>query len=142
MKKIKLLLTVILPAFSLLQAYSLKVNVDNLKNSKGVVQVAIYNKDGSIPDKTYTKFYKKKTAKIANKKAYVVFNNLPKGIYAVNVFHDENSNGKIDRGFFLPKEGLGFSNFKSITIANKPNFKKASFLLNRDSKVDVKVIYF
>ena len=142
MKKTKFLIAVILPAFSLLQAYSLKVNVDNLRNSKGVVQVSLYNKEGSIPDKDYTKYLKKKTAKINNKKAYVVFNNLPKGVYAVNVLHDENKNGKIDKGFILPKEGIGFSNFKSINIANKPNFKKASFLLNRDSKVDVKVIYF
>jgi len=142
MKKTNFLITLILPAFSLLQAYSLKVNVDNLHNSKGVVQVSLYNKSGSIPDKKYTKYFKKKSAKINNKKAYVVFNNLPKGLYALNVLHDENNNGKIDKGFILPKEGIGFSNFKTLNIANKPNFKKASFMLNRDSSVNINVIYF
>jgi uncharacterized protein (DUF2141 family) len=30
------------------------------------------------------------------------------------LLHDENKNGKIDKGFILPKEGIGFSNFQSI----------------------------
>ena len=33
------------------------------------------------------------------------------GDYAVSVFHDENSNGKLDRNFMgMPKEGVGKSN--------------------------------
>lgn len=33
-----------------LETYSLTVKVEKLQNSKGVVQFALYNKDGSIPD--------------------------------------------------------------------------------------------
>jgi uncharacterized protein (DUF2141 family) len=33
------------------------------------------------------------------------------GDYAVSVFHDQNSNGKLDRNFMgMPKEGVGASN--------------------------------
>jgi uncharacterized protein (DUF2141 family) len=33
------------------------------------------------------------------------------GTYAVSVFHDENSNGKLDRNILrMPKEGVGVSN--------------------------------
>jgi uncharacterized protein (DUF2141 family) len=32
--------------------------------------------------------------------AQTVFDNLPAGVYAVAVYHDENSNGKLDRGMF------------------------------------------
>ncbi|HHD82878.1 MAG TPA: DUF2141 domain-containing protein, partial [Bacteroidetes bacterium] len=32
------------------ETYSLTIKVKDLRNSKGVVQFSIYNKDGSIPD--------------------------------------------------------------------------------------------
>jgi len=32
------------------ETYILTVKVENLRNSKGVVQFALYNKDNSIPD--------------------------------------------------------------------------------------------
>ena len=63
------------------------------------------------------------------------FYNLPKGIYAVNVLHDENSNKKIDKGFLLPIEGIGFSNFNTINLANKPSFKKASFKFDSSKEI-------
>ena len=43
--------------------------------------------------------------------------------------------------FLLPKEGVGFSNYQSIGISNKPKFSKASFDLESDLKIKVKVIY-
>jgi uncharacterized protein (DUF2141 family) len=56
--------------------------------------------------------------------------------------HDEDGNEKIKKGFVLPKEGIGFSNYQSIGIGNKPNFKKASFEVDSDKTVSVKIIYF
>ncbi|WP_317124951.1 DUF2141 domain-containing protein [Paenimyroides viscosum] len=41
----------------------------------------------------------------------------------------------------LPKEGIGFSNYQTIGLRNRPNFSKASFELNADKTVEVKVIY-
>ena len=124
-----------------LETYSLTVKVEKLQNSKGVVQFALYNKDGSIPDEDYKNYYRLEKAKIVNGKSEITFKNLPKGIYAVNILHDENNNGKVDKGFLLPKEGIGFSNYSSIGLTNRPNFKKASFELNADKTIDVTVIY-
>ena len=121
---------------------SLEVSVDKLRNSKGVVRFALYNKDGSIPDENYKKYFKRNIAKIVNNSSHTTFKDLPKGRYAVSILHDEDLNGKIDKGFVLPKEGVGFSNYKSINIMNKPNFTKASFELNKDTKKKIKVIYF
>ncbi len=123
------------------ESYSLTIKVEDLRNSKGVVQFAIYNKEGSIPDEKFKKFYKKDIATIYNNTSTITFNNLPKGNYAVNILHDENKNGKIDKKFILPKEGIGFSNYKSIGFTNKPNFSKASFELDSNTKMDIKVIY-
>lgn len=124
------------------ETYSLTVEVNGLQNSKGVVQFALYNKDGTIPDEDYKKCCKILKEKIQNGSSKVTFNNLPLGKYAVNILHDENENGEIDKGFILPIEGVGFSNYESIGLTNRPNFSKASFELSGDKKITVKAIYF
>ncbi len=121
--------------------YSLTVEVSELHNSIGEVQFALYNKDGSIPDQDYEKYHKLLTASITNGSSSVIFKDLPAGTYVVNILHDENKNGKIDKGFILPKEGLGFSNYKSIGPTNRPKYSKASFELTSDMTIEVKVIY-
>lgn len=123
------------------ETFSLTIEVKDLKNSKGIVQFALYNKDGTIPDEDYKKCYKILKEKILNRSSKVTFTNLPQGKYAVNILHDENENGEIDKGFILPIEGIGFSNFQSIGFSNRPNFSKASFELNNNKTVNVKVIY-
>jgi uncharacterized protein (DUF2141 family) len=122
--------------------YLVKVEVDYLRNDKGDVQFSIYNRDGTIPDKKFKNFYKQQRAQIIDGKAYTIFKDLPIGRYAINILHDENKNKKIDKGFLLPTEGIGFSNYDSIGIGNKPNFKKASFLLDKDMQKSIKIIYF
>lgn len=121
--------------------FTLKVKVDHLRNNKGVVQFALYNRAGSIPDENYEKYYKKKTVKIHRNKALVIFDNLKPDVYAVNILHDENKNSKIDKGWVLPVEGIGFSNYKSIGLTNRPNFSNASFEVGKNKTVAVKVIY-
>jgi uncharacterized protein (DUF2141 family) len=121
--------------------YDLKLVVKDLRNNTGVLQFSLYNKKGSIPDEDFEKFYKNGKVKIKNNKAEFTFRVLKGGTYAINILHDENTDGKIDKGFILPIEGIGFSNFTSIGFTNRPNFEKASFLLNRDKEVEVKIIY-
>lgn len=123
------------------EAFSLTVEVNDLNNSKGVVQFALYNRDGTIPDEDYKKCCKVLKEKIQNGASKVTFSNLPLGKYAVNILHDENENGKIDKGFILPTEGVGFSNYQSIGLTNRPNFSKASFELKENKRISVKVIY-
>jgi uncharacterized protein (DUF2141 family) len=123
------------------KTYPLTVKVMDLRNSKGVVQFALYNTEDSFPDEHYKKYYRKLTAKIANETSTVTFENLPVGRYAVNILHDEDGNGKIKKGIILPQEGIGFSNFQTLKITNRPTFKKAAFDLSRDSELEVKIIY-
>lgn len=125
-----------------LQAENLTVIVTGLKNSNGQVQISLYNKNGTIPDKELNKYYKTVKVPINNTQAKTVFKDLPKGRYAVSVFHDQNNNNKIDKSFLIPKEGVGLSNFKTINLFHPPSFEKASFFLDSDKKVHIKVIYF
>lgn len=123
--------------------FDLTVQVNDLRNNDGEVLFALYNKDGSIPDEKYEHFYLKGSAPIKNNSAKYVFTNLPKGNYAVNILHDENLNGHIDKRRFppTPKEGIGFSNYESIGLRNKPNFSDASFKLDSSMAINVIVIY-
>ncbi|MBI2280349.1 MAG: DUF2141 domain-containing protein [Bacteroidetes bacterium] len=121
--------------------YTLTIEVTNLRNAKGVVQFALYNKDGSIPDEDYENYYKISKGEIVNGSSTITFKNIPSGKYAVNILHDENRNGKIDKGFILPIEGIGFSNFQSIGLTNRPNFSKASFEIKENKSINVKLIY-
>ncbi len=138
-----LALLVLLSSFAIPNdtSYSLTVEVKGLRNSIGEVQFTLYNKDGSIPDEHFKKYYKLLKAEIINGSSTVRFENIPQGTYAVNILHDENKNGEIDKGFILPKEGIGFSNIESIGLRNKPSFSKASFDLKSDRTIEVKVIY-
>ena len=121
--------------------YSIVIEVDNFRNSKGVAQFALYNRDGTIPDEKLKKYYKKEVGEIKDGKSRVTFENIPGGRYAVTVLHDENSNEEIDKIFFYPKEGFGISNFQEISLSNRPNFSKASFELTEDAKKKIKLIY-
>ena len=125
-----------------IESYSLTLKVEKLRNSKGIVQFSLYNKDGTIPDKKYTQYFRQVTGKISGGSSVVTFEKLPAGRYAVNILHDENQNGKIDKGFILPIEGVGFTNYQSIGLANRPDFSKASFELKANVTKAVKVIYF
>jgi len=152
MNKIIIKIVILLAVFTILsfdkytteETYSLTIKAEGFRNSKGEVIFALYNKDGSIPDEKYEKYFKKGISQI-NKEgsAYFIFTNLPQGNYAVNILHDENKNGKIDKKFLfpLPSEGIGFSNYESIGLSNRPNFSKASFKVNTNLEKVIKLIY-
>jgi uncharacterized protein (DUF2141 family) len=120
---------------------TITIKVNGLRNSKGVVQYSIYDKDGTIPDEDFKKYFYQKIGSIKGGNSTMTFVNMPKGRYAVNILHDENKDGKIDKGYFLPIEGIGFTNYSSIGLMNRPNFKKASFEVNNDVTKTVKIIY-
>jgi uncharacterized protein (DUF2141 family) len=120
---------------------SLTVEVSGLRNSKGVVQFALYHTPDAFPDENYKKYYLKLTDKIDDKFSTVTFENLPPGKYAINILHDEDENGKIKKGMVLPKEGIGFSNYESIGMFNKPKFSEAEIILKSDTTIQVKIIY-
>jgi len=120
---------------------SLTIDVSELRNSKGTVQFALYNREDAFPDEHYKKYFKKLAGKIVNGASTVTFEDLSQGKYAVNILHDENNDGEMKKGIILPKEGIGFSNYKSIGLSNKPKFSKASFIVKKNTKIIVQIIY-
>ena len=57
------------------------------------------------------KAIRRDSSSISEKKASCEFPGIEPGTYAVSLFHDENSNGKLDTNFLgIPREGVGASN--------------------------------
>ncbi len=108
------------------QKFNLTVKLENLKNDKGVVWVALYNSE-----KGWMKTqYKGTSSNISNKNAQVIFTDIPAGTYAVSTFHDENKNKKLDTNAIgIPKEEYGFSNNPSAMFG-PPSYSKAQFSIN------------
>ncbi len=110
----------------------LTINVTNIENSNGSIVIAIFNneKEGFKPENVY----KHKIIDAVKGSVKAEFK-LPKGEYAVSVFHDENNNKKLDTNFMrMPKEAYGFSNNLRM-----PKYEKAAFKLDKDKAIDIKI---
>lgn len=76
--------------------------------------------------KFFKKDYQNIHHKLKNGDTYIVFDKLPAGTYAVSLYHDANSNKKLDTNFFgLPTEAYGFGN-NARGIFGPPSFKNSS----------------
>ncbi|MGA8728130.1 MAG: DUF2141 domain-containing protein [Terracidiphilus sp.] len=108
------------------QECTLRIHVDGLRNSIGVVGTAIYASAEGWPE-DIGKSFRHGPTPIAQgeRKATVVWENLPPGDYGVVAIHDENKNHKLDRNMFgWPKEGFGFANNPHVGLS-APGFRQA-----------------
>ncbi len=106
---------------------NLTINFQGLTSDKGKLFVAIYNQKENF----LKTMFKGEIIEIKNGKATVNFNNLPKGVYAISSFHDENDNGKLDTNFIgIPNEPNACSNNAKASFG-PPKFKDAKFLLEQ-----------
>jgi uncharacterized protein (DUF2141 family) len=54
-----------------------------------------------------------------------VFHDVPPGAYMISAVHDENDDGKLDKGLFgMPKEGYGVSNNHTYALKG-PDFTES-----------------
>lgn len=85
------------------RAGTLTVSVAGVKSAKGVVRAGAYDAAG-----------RQVAAADAPARVPAVamrFDDLPEGRYGIRLYHDENGNGRLDKGAFgIPAEGYGFSN--------------------------------
>lgn len=116
----------------------LVVVVDDVRNDEGSVHVDICTEKNFLRTCLYSG-----EAKAVSGKTAVIVEGVPKGVYAAQVFHDENMNHKVDRGLFgIPKEGVGFSNDFKIGL-RAPRFDEAAFhYAGGDQQVVVHLKYY
>lgn len=118
---------------------SLTVRVGNVRNAKGQVHIDICPQASFLEDNCpYSA-----SAPARSGVTVVVARGIPPGHYAVQAFHDENVNHKVDRALFgIPKEGVGFSNDAPIRLS-PPKWKDATFAFNGiDQSIHLNLRYF
>ena len=78
----------------------------------------------------------KRTLAIRQRMAATTLTGITPGTYAIAVFHDENSNGRLDTMLGIPREGFGFSNNPPLR-PRAPRFSECSFTVS--GKIDVPI---
>src|SRR5215469_14722721 len=74
------------------------IQIRGMRNSSGQVVCALYSSPDGFPKKS-DKALAHVNSAIGDKQAVCEFSGITPGTYAVSVFHDENSNGKLDSNF-------------------------------------------
>lgn len=133
---IRFLFALALPAAA--SAAPLTVDVPNVKSASGQVRVDVCVEGEFLKDSCG--FFGKAAAKAGT--VTVTVPDVPPGRYAVQIYHDENGDGKLARGMFgMPKEGYGFSNDIQPKFG-PPRFSGAAVELNdRPRKLAITMRY-
>jgi len=80
------------------------------------------------------------TSPVINYSARISFDSISPGKYAIQFFHDENENQKMDYSLIgIPKEKFGSSN-NVKPILGPPKFEKMLFSLTENKKVIMKPV--
>jgi uncharacterized protein (DUF2141 family) len=115
---------------------NLTVRVTGIRNAKGNIRSSLY-RDGQ--------FVEDRQAEIDPKTltATIVFEKIPQGVYTVQLMHDENLNGKMDKNLLgIPQEGYGMSNNPKKRMG-KPGFDETNFQVNQPAlAIEIMMIYW
>lgn len=116
----------------------LTVNISNIKILKGEIIIGVFNTDvGFLKEGVAIRNY---TVKVNNAKETLVIKDLPKGEYAISLYHDENSDNECNRNFLgIPKEGYGFSNNIKPKFS-APKYEDCKFSLVKKHSLEIKLI--
>jgi uncharacterized protein (DUF2141 family) len=118
---------------------SLQISVTGITSAKGVIRVAVCPPQAGFPD-CKARVVRTASLPIAGGQAAITFDGLAPGSYAVSVFHDANTNGKLDRFAGIPKEGYGFSRNPGFK-PRAPKFSEAELVLSGHHQTQIKLRY-
>ena len=118
---------------------TLTVEVTNIKNKKGKVQIGLYNSYKKFPK--VGKTLRMKRIKPTGKTLKYKFTGLSPGKYAIAIYHDENGDNKCNKNMIgVPTEAYAFSrNFRPKFSA--PKFSDCSISLKKARLISIKLVY-
>lgn len=121
----------------LLQAQNtIHVEISGFDSDEGKASIGLFNEEETfLRDANWKQF-----SKINNSKAKATFNDIPDGIYAISVYHDENDNDKLDLIMgVMPKEDTGTSNNPKTTMG-PPKWEDSIFEVKGNQEVSFSII--
>ena len=125
-------------AIGFAQQNTLTVNITGISSIKGDVYVYLYTSEEGFPIEI-SKASGFKKFKVTKNSMTVYFKNLNLGIYAVSVYQDIDTNGKINQNFLgIPKEPVGVSN-NAKGFMGPPKYEDAKFYLDTSKSIEIKL---
>ena len=123
-------------------ATSITVDITGLRNKTGMVHLCMTAVPKLFPEGCDKDPAKRVVSVKTSDAATLVIPDVAPGRYAIVLLHDENSNKKMDKTLFLPKEGFGFSRDAPIKLA-PPKFDAAGFIVTpgKPVRMTMKVRY-
>ena len=103
---------------------------------KGDLHIALFNKEKGFPFKEGV--LKTYIVPVKSKYCNYKIKNLPKGDYAVVVFHDKNADGKCNKFIGIPTEAYGFSNNIKPRFS-APDYRDCKFALQENESLFIKI---
>ena len=111
---------------------SLEMKISNLESNKGPIYVRVLDEDENPVIVG--------TSPVINYSSEISFDSIFPGKYAIQFFHDENENQKMDFNLIgIPKEKFGSSNDVK-PILGPPKFEKMLFEIYEDKKIVMKPV--
>ena len=128
------LLAVLLTSAFTVQAHTLTVNIDQIKEQSGKLHVALYRSEQSYQQgKDAVAALVKE---VSGESQQLVFTDLAEGQYAIKIMHDGNHNGEFERNLMgIPSEGYGFRN--NVGQFGPASFKHAAFAVAADTSLTI-----
>ncbi len=132
--------------YSCAQVGNLTIKIAGVKDLKGDIHAFIYSsKDGFPVD--LSKAAESKMVKANTQTLTLKFSNIKHGFYAVSVYHDKDSNGRVSQWndlswdsniLGIPIEPVGVSNNAKGSFG-PPKFEDAKFYLDKDITIEITI---
>lgn len=123
------------------ETYSITITVTHIRNHNGVLRFKFFDDSTPFPNKTGFLRTVVSKSEVTEDSLQVTYHGFTSKNMGIALLDDENSNWKLDFGWFLPKEGHAFSDYYHTSL-KKPVYKDFRFLLTGDKKVIMKMKYY
>ena len=135
MQTILTYLTILFTGIFMSAQNKVEVQITGFENNMGNAMIALYNSEDSF----LSNRFKSDVLVIENYRVEAIFSEIPDGVYAISVYHDEDSNGKLNMVMgFYPSEATGTSNNAPARFG-PPKWEDAKFELNNEEVLKMEI---
>lgn len=122
------------------QSPELSLTITNIESVEGSIKIGVFNtSDNYLKEGAAFKNY---SIDVTENTETIIIKDLPKGEYAISMYHDKNSDDKCNKNFIgIPKEAFGFSN-NIIPKFSAPSYEDCKFVLNKNKSMAIKLTTF
>ena len=135
-----LLYFILIAGFASNENPQLAIEIQNIEVVEGYIRIGVFNSEEKFLKRNST--FKNYIIAVESNTETIVIDDLPKGEYEFILYHDKNSDGKMNRKLIgIPKEPFGFSNNVRPKLA-KPTFEECKFVLEDNLELKIKLGYY